>query len=141
MTLKEFLEEKNIPEQYVEELEDKIILKDKYCRIVLYKKMLECNMLAGTLDLNLIGNETKNDFCVSIENKIPIGKFLTVFTPRNHQKDEFPTQSLGQLLDIHTYYVSSIFDSSVDYAIVDSVESLGDIIRYGDDCDLYTILR
>ena len=64
-----------------------------------------------------------------------------MFTPRNHQKDEFPTQSLGQLLDIHTYYVSSIFDSSVDYAIVDSVESLGDIIRYGDDCDLYTILR
>jgi len=27
------------------------------------------------------------------------------------------------------------------YTIVDSVESLGDIIRYGDDCDLYTILR
>lgn len=141
MTVSEFLEINNIPEHYIEETEDKLIIKHDTCRIILYKKMLESDMLAGTLDLNILGKETKNDFCISIENKIPIGKFIIVFTPRNHTKDEFPPQVIGQLLDIHTYYVSTIFDSSVDYAIVDSVESLGDIMHDETDHDLYKILR
>lgn len=148
MTVNEFLEERQIPDQYIEELEDKIIIKHPTCRITLYKRMLDVNMLAGEIELHLKDTDTKNDFCTDIENKIDIGNLLFVFSLKGFGKEAFPPEVIGNLLDWKIYDMTSadpFWDRATMYALVGS-ES--DLAKFNDkdtfqliEGGIYKILR
>lgn len=146
MTVKEFLEEKQIPEDFVEETEDKLIIKHSTCRIILYKKMLESNMLAGNVELHLCTKDTNNDFCTDIENKIDVGNLLLVFDRKSYTKADFPPEVIGNLLDWKAYDISTDpFDGPITYAVVGSEHDL-DVFNDKDSFQkiekgVYAILR
>lgn len=100
MTTKEFLEEHSIPEQYAEEQGDKLLIRyNSTCEIRLFKRMLENDILAGTVHLEVAGEDTHNSFCIESDKKIPIGHFVC----SKEVLEEFPPREIGELLDLKQY--------------------------------------
>jgi len=134
MTIPEFLYELDISKHYIEETEDKIIIKDNHCRIEIIKKLLHFGICGGIVYLNILGKELQNEFNKYIHPgcinglTIPIEEdFYIIFNSKQHTKEEFPVWEIGTLLGIYAYSITSLNDKSlITYVITNKVKNLPD---------------
>lgn len=134
MTTSEFLYELDISKHYVEETEDKIIIKDKHCRIEIIKKLLRFGICRGIVYLSIFGKELQNEFSKYIHPgdinllTIPIEEdFYVIFNPKQHTNEEFPVFEIGKFLGIYAYSITSLNDkSSITYFITNTYKNLPD---------------